>query len=147
SVRAIESIWKPEHTPASPAQGEKVLPLNWFLKEVLRRSRTSASVLQTGLYYLHRGSSLLSKAELDELIAVGHNPVLCGRRMFLAALITASKFLQDKNYSNLAWSTISSLDVREISINERAFLALLDYRLHIDADVFCKCECTFLSAY
>ncbi|KAH8924752.1 hypothetical protein BT69DRAFT_1361182, partial [Atractiella rhizophila] len=42
------------HTPASPAQGEKVLPLNWFLKQVLRRSRTSASVLQTGLYYLHR---------------------------------------------------------------------------------------------
>ncbi|KAH8916975.1 hypothetical protein BT69DRAFT_1188185, partial [Atractiella rhizophila] len=55
----------------------------------------------------------------------------CGRRMFLAALITASKFLQDRNYSNLAWSKISSLDVREININERAFLALLDYRLHI----------------
>lgn len=62
----------------------------------------------------------------------------CGRRMFLAALILASKYLQDRNYSARAWSKISGLNTQEINVNEKAFLEAIDWRLHISEVVFQK---------
>lgn len=58
--------------------------------------------------------------------------------MFLAALILASKYLQDRNYSARAWSKISGLQTQEINVNEKAFLAAIDWRLHISEVVFQK---------
>lgn len=66
------------------------------------------------------------------------DPVLCGRRMFLAALMCASKYLQDRNFSNRAWSKISGLPVKEVNSNERVFLTLVAYRLHVEVDTFDK---------
>ncbi len=60
----------------------------------------------------------------------------CGRRMFLAALMLASKYLQDRNYSSRAWSKISGLNPIEINMNELAFLAAVKWRLHISEKVF-----------
>ncbi|TEB17658.1 hypothetical protein FA13DRAFT_702152 [Coprinellus micaceus] len=48
------------------------------------------------------------------------SPLLCPRRAFLAALILASKFTQDKCYSNRAWAKLSGLPPREIGRCERA---------------------------
>ncbi|KAJ3710916.1 hypothetical protein DFJ43DRAFT_1169288, partial [Lentinula guzmanii] len=42
------------------------------------------------------------------------SPLLCPRRAFLASLILASKFTQDKCYSNRAWAMLSGLQPREI---------------------------------
>lgn len=61
---------------------------------------------------------------------------MCGRRMFLSALIASTKYLQDKNYSNRAWSKISGLPVSEINCNEREFLASIDYRLFVSQKSF-----------
>jgi len=58
--------------------------------------------------------------------------------MFLAALILASKFQQDRTYSNKAWSKISGLPVAEINLNEITFLTLIDYRLFVSQAVFQK---------
>ncbi|KAI9872911.1 MAG: hypothetical protein M1830_001066 [Pleopsidium flavum] len=60
----------------------------------------------------------------------------CGRRMFLAALILASKYLQDRNYSARAWSKISGLNTLEINMNEMTFLSAVNWRLHISETVF-----------
>ncbi|MCJ1363744.1 hypothetical protein MMC16_002853 [Acarospora aff. strigata] len=60
----------------------------------------------------------------------------CGRRMFLAALILASKYLQDRNYSARAWSKISGLNTLEINLNEMTFLTAVNWRLHISENVF-----------
>lgn len=60
----------------------------------------------------------------------------CGRRMFLAALILASKYLQDRNYSARAWSKISGLNTLEINQNELMFLKAVGWRLHIDEATF-----------
>lgn len=193
---AVEVVWKvpdsqggfitphlsPERSPAS------VLPLRHFIKEVLRRSRSTCSTLQTALYYIHKSREAIrervraaedAKIELMRIRASGQvdaaswngftlpsppygehdqvmagnsqqysakniasllkkvrDPVLCGRRMFLAALICASKFLQDRTYSNRAWAKISSLPVPEINSNEKAFLEVLDYNLYVNADLF-----------
>lgn len=227
SVLAIESIWGPS-APTLPATtrfstASSVLPLDYFVREVLRRSRTSCSTLQLCLYYLHKcrkpirdavAKAKESKEEvwklaqdqnnlctvesspsgegpsqsgedktelgledvypsppdspdtpdfqsiataifdhnnhtstpyvdaepiadrLTRLLEVQKSPLLCGRRMFLAALISASKYLQDRNYSNKAWSKISGLEIGEINVNERAFLGLIGWELHLKADDF-----------
>jgi hypothetical protein len=62
----------------------------------------------------------------------------CGRRMFLAALILASKYLQDRNYSARAWSKISGLKVCEINTNEMAFLEAVNWKLHITDPIWEK---------
>lgn len=60
----------------------------------------------------------------------------CGRRMFLSALILASKYLQDRNYSARAWSKISGLNTQEINQNEISFLLAVNWRLHITNELF-----------
>jgi hypothetical protein len=116
-----------------------VLPLRTFIQETLRRSRTSYSTLQVALYYLvlikpHVPKHDFTMEQPDESLA---NRVLqCGRRMFLAALILASKYLQDRNYSARAWSKISGLNTQEINQNEMAFLIAVEWKLHIADEVF-----------
>jgi len=58
-------------------------------------------------------------------------PLLCPRRAFLASLILASKFTQDKCYSNRAWAKLSGLPPKEISRCERALGEALDWRLWV----------------
>ncbi|KAG6920284.1 hypothetical protein DXG01_005053 [Tephrocybe rancida] len=59
------------------------------------------------------------------------SPLLCPRRAFLASLILASKFTQDKCYSNRAWAKLSGLPPREIGRCERALGEALDWRLWV----------------
>lgn len=98
---AIESIWGPSPRASTPGA---VLPLQWFVKEVLRRSRTSCSTLQVALYYLHRArreirAAVASQSAYPSPPATpieGHDaeqpdegetsPVLCGRRMCVPPL-------------------------------------------------------------
>jgi PHO85 cyclin-5 len=116
-----------------------VLPLRTFIQETLRRSRTSYSTLQVALYYL-----ILIKPHVPKHDFTMEQPedahsiraLQCGRRMFLAALILASKYLQDRNYSARAWSKISGLNTQEINQNEMAFLLAVNWRLHITDEVF-----------
>jgi PHO85 cyclin-5 len=134
----IETIW-PNQT--IPILNSKILPLRVFIQETIRRSRTSFSTLQLALYYLVRiKSAVLDFEEKNPdwfttpcnfgKVASKH-PIACGRRMFLAAVIIASKYLQDRNYSNRAWAKISGLPVKEINANEFVFLNIADYELYV----------------
>ncbi|KAJ2487636.1 PHO85 cyclin-5 [Coemansia sp. RSA 2320] len=62
----------------------------------------------------------------------------CGRRMFVAALISASKFMYDRTYSNKAWNKITKLPLAQLSDMERAFLDMIDYRLYVDSPTYDK---------
>jgi hypothetical protein len=194
-------------------------PLKTFVHEVLRRSRTSCSVLQTALCYIEalrqkvpelahqektgegirgevdHGDRVLSpddprlyesprEVDIDEVIDPVHfansesnysedapptvrmlddsilaipdvttrcevekksrppsedlptlpplpSPLLCPRRTFLASLILASKFTQDKCYSNRAWAKLAGLPAREIGRCERALGEALEWRLWV----------------
>lgn len=59
------------------------------------------------------------------------SPLLCPRRTFLASLILASKFVQDRCYSNRAWAKLSGLPPREIGRCERALGEALEWRLWV----------------
>lgn len=140
STQIVEAIWPLSSVVCRNELGSKaVLPLRTFIQETLRRSRTSYSTLQVALYYL-----VLIKPHVPKHDFTMEQPddrqecwaLQCGRRMFLAALILASKYLQDRNYSARAWSKISGLGTQEINQNEIAFLLAVDWKLHITDEVF-----------
>ncbi|KAJ3748971.1 hypothetical protein DFH05DRAFT_1388829 [Lentinula detonsa] len=201
------------HTECDSLPGtSNLVPMKGFVHEVLRRSRTSGSVLQTALCYLEAirpriseiaqsGELFKGETELVDRITVATeeelareaefcigtdtiiinesddsmdtiritdsysgstvvcsgiseeggsalkknkapsaalaplpplpSPLLCPRRAFLASLILASKFTQDKCYSNRAWAKLSGLPPREIGRCERALGDALDWRLWV----------------
>ncbi|KAH9811362.1 hypothetical protein DFH28DRAFT_851075, partial [Melampsora americana] len=131
SLIALESIWPhyANHSQSSLSSDVDSAPIHsllYFIKEVLRRSRTNPNTLKIGLFYLHQSRRSIPMKD----------PVLSGRKMFLASLMCASKYLQDCNFSNRAWAKISGLPINEVNSNERVFLTLVDYRLHIDLHAF-----------
>jgi hypothetical protein len=165
------------------------MPLKNFVHKVLKRSRTSGSIMQIALCYLEAIRSKVPEILHDEKLGirlycipksailpateaefqmdqklsnlevsnpsvasnedvlsdqntptiVRHmpttsslpSPLLCPRCTFLVALILASKFSQDKSYSNRAWAKLSGLPPREIGRCERALGQTLDWRLWI----------------
>ncbi|EEP79630.1 predicted protein [Uncinocarpus reesii 1704] len=142
AAQIVEIIWPlaVEAARSDSTLGCKgVLPLRSFIRETLRRSRTSYSTLQVALYYL-----ILIKQRIPSHNFTMEQPhvqeysraMQCGRRMFLSALILASKYLQDRNYSARAWSKISGLSTTEINQNELIFLQAVGWRLHISEPVF-----------
>ena len=140
STHIVEAIWPTSSVPPrNDAGGNAVLPLRTFIQETLRRSRTSYSTLQVALYYL-----ILIKSHVPAFDFTTEQPddcrssqaIQCGRRMFLAALILASKYLQDRNYSARAWSKISGLDTLEINQNEMAFLLAVNWKLHVTEEIY-----------
>ncbi|CAZ86618.1 unnamed protein product [Tuber melanosporum] len=143
AAQIVETIWPPPKMLICATPKDKVLPLRTFIQETLRRSRTSYSTLQVALYYLivirpHLPPRDCDISSLPAEEAQMTRAKQCGRRMFLAALILASKYLQDRNYSARAWSKISGLNTQEINVNEMAFLDAVNWRLHISETNFQK---------
>jgi len=132
-----------------------MLPLRVFIQETIRRSRTSFSTLQLALYYLLRIKSAVRDFELkhpewfngpcDFGRSAAKHPIACGRRMFLAAVIVASKYLQDRNYSNRAWAKISGLPVKEINANEFVFLNVAKYDLYVGETLYKRWSAVLLN--
>ena len=120
------------------------MPLEVFIHETLRRSKTSYSTLQVALYYLILLKDKIPNRDFtqeqpkcdDGTEASACRAMQCGRRMFLAALMLASKYLQDRNYSTRAWGKISGLRVPEINENEREYLKRINYDLHMTKETF-----------
>ena len=141
----IETIWPLSNYPCGsngiPVDKDvkTVSGLRTYVQELLRRSRTSYSTLQVALYYLIVIQCCLPKRDFtQEQTRESHARISlqCGRRMFLAALILAGKYLQDKTYSARAWSKISGLSPAEINLNERRFLEAVAWKLHVPEEIF-----------
>ncbi|WFC97779.1 PHO85 cyclin-5 [Malassezia yamatoensis] len=178
AVSTISCIWgrfsrESRREKRQDASCNNTLPLDLFVREILRRSRTNCSTLQAALLYCHRckqavESSVDKMADTADAIdckdqskaksarfpsleayspwnatsqvkptangsAPSVSPLLCGRRMFLASIVVAYKFLQDQTYSNRTWSKISGLAPREIEHLERVFLHTIRYDLTVNA--------------
>ncbi|KAJ9133138.1 Cyclin [Pleurostoma richardsiae] len=140
SAQIVEAIWPTASVVCRNETGNTGVPaLRTFIQETLRRSRTSYSTLQVALYYL-----ILIKPHVPYYDFTMEQPhdchvsraLQCGRRMFLAALILASKYLQDRIYSARIWSRISGLNIQEINQNEMAFFFAIRWKLHITDEVY-----------
>lgn len=131
----IEAIWP--CATASTCFIRTSVPLKHFIQETLRRSRTSYSTLQLALYYLiklqpavraHRlASSATSATEKPGKV----NVLDCGRRSFLASLIVACKYVQDRSFALPAWSKISGLSAAELRSNELGFMDSIGWNAHV----------------
>ncbi|ORZ25295.1 hypothetical protein BCR42DRAFT_399823 [Absidia repens] len=133
SVDIIDSIWPtPSHA--------KVVATKGFIREILKRSKTTYFMLQLSLFYIFRVKRVV-QAKLR--MAAGDRRyrddlMCCGRRMFLASLMVASKYIHDKSYRNKAWADASGLTLAEINASELAFLQMIDYRLYVSKATFEK---------
>ncbi|KAI7862328.1 cyclin-domain-containing protein, partial [Spinellus fusiger] len=132
TVQAIASIWPNAiRTPSSGTSHRPIANLSTFLHHILKHSRTTHSTLQLAIFYLFRVRPRVhARHETDDVY------MACGRRMFLASLICAHKFLHDKTYKNSAWSKVSGLTVHEINHAEKVMLQLLEYRLYVKKDTY-----------
>ncbi|KAI8641683.1 cyclin-domain-containing protein [Parasitella parasitica] len=130
TVQVIASIWPTSISAPSTGNNKPIADLNTFLHHILKHSRTTHSTLQLAIFYLFRIRSRVQEKRNDDVY------ISCGRRMFLAALISAHKYLQDKTYKNSAWSKVSGLSVHEINHAEKIMLQLLDYRLYVKKDTY-----------
>ncbi len=136
----IAAIW-PLSAPVlhDTSYAHNVLPLQDFITETLRRSKTSYSTLQVAMYYLILLKAHLPKCDFTQeqsCVPADRRPMQCGRRMFLSALMLASKFLQDRNYSTRAWGKITGLPTSEINTNELKFLEAVNWKLHVSKEKF-----------
>ncbi|KAG9103734.1 hypothetical protein FRC06_008466 [Ceratobasidium sp. 370] len=136
----------PVHTKRTPAPtlGDKD-NLRWFLFELLRRSRSSASVVQLALHYLAQARTPVgdllrrrfkSGSEQGDEDAQGKqgnkgedSPLLDPRRLLLAALMLSTKFLHDHAPNNRAWARVCGLAPHEVGACERALCQALDWNL------------------
>lgn len=125
----IDSIWS-----ANLMNREKVMSTASFIKEILKRSRATFSMLQLALFYLFRIKTIIQNYNNEEYKGL----VCCGRRMFLAALMVSSKYLNDKNYRNKTWAKIACLPIHEINKTEYVFLNLIQYQLYVSKPLYDK---------
>ncbi|KAL8826918.1 MAG: hypothetical protein Q9191_003505 [Dirinaria sp. TL-2023a] len=144
TTQTLETIWPLTRSCGNPTDKQRLIGLRTFVQEVLKRSKTSYSTLLVALHYLivlmpcvpRYGNFTMEQIDDSE----GCRAMQCGRRMFLAALILASKYLQDRNYSTRAWGKISGLKICEINTNEKVFLAAINWRLHFPSSLFQRWE-------
>ncbi|KAL0074377.1 cyclin-domain-containing protein, partial [Phycomyces blakesleeanus] len=139
AAEIIDSIWQPKFLVDQ--RKVKVIPTKGFIREMLSRSKATYSTLQICLFYLFRVKKVVHeklRKRFTQPTNVNNDLMCCGRRMFMASLMLASKYLHDKNYRNRAWTKISGLSVSEINAAEMAFLKLIDYKLYVSKPTFDK---------
>ncbi|ANZ73381.1 BA75_01446T0 [Komagataella pastoris] len=103
----------------------KLRGLQFFITEVLKRTKANIGVLEVALYYIHK-------------LSLKNTKIRCAKRIFLSCLMLSYKFTQDKNYTANTWSRVSGLSVKELMQNEIAILVDLEYKLFIDLESFSK---------
>jgi len=124
----LSSIWP------SPVNSTKpIASLPKFLHHLLSHSRATHSTLQLALLYLFRVKPAVMAADKSHDDA---EYISCGRRIFLACLMTAHKYLMDRTYKNIAWAKVSGLPILEVNRAERVVLGLLDWRLGVAPDAW-----------
>lgn len=141
AMAIIQSIW-PSAMEGGSIEERRRMPLRRFVQETLKRSKTLYSTFQVALYYLIMIKPVVMERNCRFKPCVGLN---CGRRTFLASLMLASKYLQDRNYSIAAWSKISGLSAKELKFNEIEFLKAMDWNLHIPIDAYNRWSSVLLS--
>ncbi|KAI9224822.1 hypothetical protein BC828DRAFT_294361 [Blastocladiella britannica] len=119
--------------PAPPAavlpSWPLTLPLARFAARVCSRSPTQhgcpSAVILAATHFLLRARAALPTSARG--IPSTHH------RLLLAAVITASKVLDDRHVRNVAWADAVAVPLAECNLMERQFLALLDYKVNVSA--------------
>lgn len=117
------------------------LPFRQFIFEVIKRSRVHYSVFQVALCYISRMKPVIEQLRKDNKEIPQR--IACGRRVLVAALQIATKYVQDRCYSVQVWSRISGLSVKDLTANELALMQALDWNMFVPYEVYLK-SCNWL---
>ncbi|KAJ1933815.1 hypothetical protein EC988_008998, partial [Linderina pennispora] len=101
---------------------ESLQTFHTFCSELLRSTQIAVPIVVLTLLYVHKFKQ--------------RYPVLiCGPgseyRVFVVALMLASKYLEDNTFTTQTWSEVSNLPAKELTIMQREFLVALEHRLHV----------------
>ncbi|KAI8896609.1 hypothetical protein BC833DRAFT_596905 [Globomyces pollinis-pini] len=123
SNKFIERVFKCDSSPSSSFKNP--IALQPFLTNIMNRTRINTLTLITAFYYLDR----LKQRHPNCKGSPG-----AGHRLFLAAILIASKYLYDDTFDNCAWATVSSglFELQQVNHMEREMLGFLDYTLFIN---------------
>lgn len=66
-------------------------------------------------------------------------------RVFLASLVAAVKFNEDRVYSNAHYAKAGGVHVKEVNRLERVLLSTLDFNLRVTAEEYARTEATLLA--
>ncbi|KAJ2816312.1 hypothetical protein IWW50_006543 [Coemansia erecta] len=116
ATRTFAKLWMPR----SPR--EALQPFQTFCCELLRSTQIAVPIVMLALLYVNR-----FKLRYPGLTGGNGSEY----RMFVVALMLASKFLEDNTFTTQTWSEVSHLPARELAIMQRELLVALDHRLHV----------------
>ena len=104
--------------------------LKSFIRSILFQSKISYSIVATGLLYLLWGKQSMKYKYPKMAKTIGIF------EMFVSSLMLASKYLNDRNASNSAWSRISGIPLDALNKMEMKLLSFIEYKLHVEVDLF-----------
>ncbi|KZV62414.1 hypothetical protein PENSPDRAFT_591441 [Peniophora sp. CONT] len=106
-----------------------------LVRNVVRRADVPMPVLLVTLAYLDRARQVLLRSDIPHLFIGSQEYAF--ERVFLGAVIAASKFTNDSCLRNVHWAVVSNMfGHRDVGRIEREFLAVLDFELGItESDV------------
>ncbi|KAL0578204.1 hypothetical protein V5O48_003779 [Marasmius crinis-equi] len=94
-----------------------------FVKNVIKRTKAAMAVLLVTLVYVERAKPHLEISDEE----------WASERIFLGALIVASKYVNDYSFRNTHWGISTGIfGKRDVERIEREFLAVLDWELRFD---------------
>ncbi|KAI8054306.1 hypothetical protein BDF22DRAFT_607284, partial [Syncephalis plumigaleata] len=108
------------------ANDPQLPPMLEFVRQVAERSRMRPAALAVTLVYIQRLKPCLPQGSRGDFDAP--------YRIFVAAALTASKFLIDNGMRNetMSRATRGVFTARDVSRAERTFLRLVNYRLWVE---------------
>ncbi|CAE6468224.1 unnamed protein product [Rhizoctonia solani] len=147
-TRHLSALGALEPQPGAAPAGS----MRWFLTELFKRAALPGLIIRVAAGYVLRCRAAINRAM--QTVALRNQLQLAtpsdvslpladrtpqervltdARRVFLAALVLACKFVFDKPYDNRSWSLISGLGSRDIGECERVVGDVLGWRLWIGA--------------
>ncbi|KAJ1810277.1 hypothetical protein LPJ56_000016 [Coemansia sp. RSA 2599] len=115
-ARTFSKLWMPR------GSRESLQPFQVFCYELLRSTQIAVPIVMLTLLYVNK-----FKQRFPGL----HGGSGSEYRMFVVALMLASKYLEDNTFTTQTWSEVSHLPAKELTIMQREFLMALDHRLHV----------------
>ncbi|KAG9112294.1 hypothetical protein FRC07_007978 [Ceratobasidium sp. 392] len=140
-LNLLGAIGSPNSLSPQPTTGS----MRWFLTELFKRAAVPGLIIRVAAGYVLRCRTAIACALRSVAVKSLSSPncppertprervLTDARRVFLAALVLACKFVFDKPYDNRSWSLISGLGSRDIGECERVVGEVLEWRLWIGA--------------
>lgn len=94
-----------------------------YARHVIEKAQLSQTVVLTALLYIFR----LRESTCVPLYGAPSSEA----RIFIVALMTANKYVDDVSYTTSTWARMSDISSSELSKMETEFLRSLDFKLHV----------------